>query len=109
MADIVTDQILSISEAQREITQLPEQFEQGLETATITRYGKPVMTIVPAETYKKMRETIDALQEELDGLLETIEILQDEEMMEALRRGIQDIEAGRVTPWEEVKKELGLK
>lgn len=107
MADAVTEQILSISEAQRELTQLPEQFEQGLETATITRYGKPVMTIVPAETYKKMRETIDALQEQLDGLLETIEILQDEETMSAFRRSMQDIEAGRTVSLDDAMKKLG--
>lgn len=103
----MTEQILSISEAQRELTQLPEQFEQGLETVTVTRYGKPIMTIVPSETYTKMRETIDMLQEQLDGLLETIEILQDEETMEALRRSMQDIEAGRIVSLEDAMKKLG--
>ena len=104
----MTEHILSISEAQREIMQLPEQFEQGLEAATVTRYGKPVMTIVPSETYKEMIATIDQLQGQLDGLLETLEILKDEETMAAFRQGMQDIAEGRVTPWEEVKKELGL-
>ena len=52
--------------------------------------------------------TIDPLQEHVDGLVETWEILQDEETIEAFRRGVQDIEAGRVTPWKEVKKELEL-
>ena len=104
----MTERILSISEAQREIMQLPEQFEQGLESATITRYGKPVMTIVPSETYKEMIATIDQLQEQIDGLLETMEILKDEETMAAFRKSMQDVAEGRVTPWEEVKKELGL-
>ena len=102
------EHILSISEAQREITQLPEQFEQGLEAATVTRYGKPVMTIVPSETYKELIETIDKLQDQLEGLLETFEILKDEETMAAFRQGVRDIAEGNVTPWEEVKKELGL-
>lgn len=104
----MTEQILSISEAQREITQLPEKFEQGLESATVTRYGKPVMTIVPSETYKKMRQTITDLQEQLEGLIETLEILQDEEMMAAIRQAEQEIAEGKIIPWEEVKKELGF-
>lgn len=50
----------------------------------------------------------DTIHDQVDGILETREILQDEETMEALRQGIQDIKEGRVIPWEEVKKELGL-
>lgn len=101
------EHILSISEAQREITQLPEQFEQGLEAATVTRYGKPVMTIVPSETYKELIETIDKLQDQIEGLLETFEILKDEETMAALRKSIEDAEAGRVISLNEAMKELG--
>lgn len=104
----MTEHILSISEAQREITQLPEQFEQGLEAATVTRYGKPVMTIVPAETYKELIAKIGELQDQIEGLIETMEILRDEETMAALRLSLQDVAEGRVRPWEEVKKELGL-
>lgn len=101
------ERILSISEAQREIMQLPEQFEQGLETATVTRYGKPVMTIVPSETYKEMIATIDRLQGQLDGLLETLEILKDEETMAAFRKSMQDAETGKVKSLDEAMKELG--
>ena len=102
------EQMLSISEVQKEIMRLPDQFEQELEAVTVTRYGKPVMTILPSDTYKTLRETIDKLQEEIEGLLETLEILKDEETMTAFRRGVEDIKEGRVVSWEEVKKELGL-
>ena len=97
----MSEQTLSISEAQKELTQLPDQFEEGLDVVTVTRYGKPVMTILSSDTYKKLRETLDAL-------LETIEIQQDEELMVAFRQGVEDIKASRVAPWEDVKKELGL-
>ncbi len=70
----MTEHTLSISEAQREITRLPEQFEEEPEAVTVTRYGKPVMAILPYNTYKSLLETIDSL-------LETIEVLQDEELM----------------------------
>jgi PHD/YefM family antitoxin component YafN of YafNO toxin-antitoxin module len=79
-----------------------------LQVVTVTRYGKPVMTILAAHTYKALQKTIEKLQEEVDGLLETLEILKDEETMAAFHRGVEDIKAGRVIPWEEVKKELEL-
>jgi len=94
------ERILSIAELQRELTQLPEQFEEGLNVVTVTQHGKPVMTILPSNTYKVLRETLEAL-------LETMEIQQDEETMKAFREGVEDIKAGRVVPWEDVMKELG--
>jgi predicted transcriptional regulator len=66
------------------------------------------MTILPAHTYKALQKVIEKLEAEVDGLLETLEILRDEETKASFRRGVEDIEAGRVIPWEEVKKELGL-
>jgi PHD/YefM family antitoxin component YafN of YafNO toxin-antitoxin module len=102
------EQTLSISEVQKEITRLPDQFDNELQVVTVTRYGKPVMTILAAHTYKALQKTIEKLQAEVDGLLETLEILKDEETMAAFHQGVEDIKAGRVIPWEEVKKELEL-
>jgi PHD/YefM family antitoxin component YafN of YafNO toxin-antitoxin module len=103
------EETLSIAELQKELPKLPEQFEKDLQMVTVTRSGKPIMTILPAHTYKALKKTIEKLQTKVDGLVETMEILQDEETMAALRRGIEDIEAGRTIPWADVKKELGLK
>jgi PHD/YefM family antitoxin component YafN of YafNO toxin-antitoxin module len=104
----MTEHTLSISEAQRELTRLPDQFSEQNDALTVTRYGKPVLAILPFDTYQTMRETIKALQEEIQAFQETLEILQDDELMASFRQGLQDIEKGKVTPWEEVKKELGL-
>lgn len=92
---------LSISEAQRELTRLPEQFEGESEAVTVTRYGKPVMTILPYDTYKSLLETIDSL-------LETIEILQDEELMAAFRESVKALQNGEIVDWADAKRELGL-
>lgn len=93
------EQTLSISEAQREITRLPDQFAEPLEAVIVTRYGRKVMAILPYYTYKALLETIESLQE-------TLEIVQDEEMMVAFREGVQAIERGETVAWEDVKKEL---
>jgi prevent-host-death family protein len=92
---------LSISEAQKEITRLPEKFEERPEAVTVTRYGKPVMAILPFSTYKSLLETIEALQE-------TLEILQDEELMTAFRESVKALQGGETVDWEDAKRELGL-
>lgn len=46
--------------------------------------------------------------EEYEAVEETLEILDDEEAMEALRRAEKDMRAGRVREWDEVRRELGL-
>jgi antitoxin YefM len=101
------EETLSIAELQKEIPQLSEQFEKDLEAVTITQHGKPVMTLLAADTYKALRETIDKLQEKIDGLLETLEILRDEETMAALRQGLKEMEEGKGKLLDDVLKELG--
>lgn len=100
------ENIYSISEIREEISRLPEQFEEDTDLVTVTRHGKPVMTILPTSTYQTLQETIDELKETIDSLLETLEVMGDKELMAAFRRGIQDETEGRVFPWEDVKKEM---
>jgi PHD/YefM family antitoxin component YafN of YafNO toxin-antitoxin module len=97
----VKEQTLSISEAQKELTRIPDRFEEELEAVTVTRYGKPVMAILPFKTYKSLLETIDSL-------IETLEILQDEELMAAFRESVKALQKGETVDWEDAKRELGL-
>lgn len=96
----MSEPILSISEAQKELTRLPEQFEEKPEAVTVTRYGKPVMSILPYDSYRSLLETIDSL-------LETIEILQDKELMATFRESVKELAAGQGQPLDDVLKELG--
>jgi antitoxin YefM len=98
----IKERMLSISEAQREITSLPEQFTgstEPLESVIVTRYGKPVMAIMPHYVYKALLETIESLDE-------TLEIMKDAELMAGLRESIQQMERGETIAWEDVEKEL---
>jgi antitoxin YefM len=90
---------LSISEAQREITSLPDRFTEELEATIVTRYGKKVMAILPYSAYKALLDTIESLQE-------TLEIVQDPELMAVLRQSAEEVERGETVAWEDVKKEL---
>ena len=100
----MTEQTISISEAKNKLTRLPEQFAEDPIAVTVTRHGKPVMTILPYETYKKFQEVLETIE----SLQETLEITQDEELMAAFREGIKALERGETLAWEDVKKELGL-
>jgi antitoxin YefM len=60
----------------------------------VERRGKPAVMLVDARYF--------------EGLLETLDLMSDPEAMAAIRRGLADIEAGRVTSHEDVLKEFGL-
>lgn len=53
------------------------------------------------ETRQKLNKTTKLMEE----LLETVEILSDPDMMEEIRKGLEDIKAGRVTPLRKLLKE----
>ena len=91
---------ISISEAPSKIAQLPEQFAEDSSAVIVTSEGEPVMAILPYSEYKFL--------EKIDSLLETMEIMQDEELMAAFRQSVQELAEGKTKSWVEVKKELGL-
>lgn len=64
----MSEQILSISEAQKELSRLHRQFAEQPGNVTITRDGKPVMTALPYETYKFLVGTVASLQETIEAL-----------------------------------------
>ena len=96
---MIKETTLPISEVQRVITSLPDRFTEELEATIVTRYGKKIMAILPYYTYKALLDTLEALQE-------TLEIVQDEDMMAALRASVQAMERGETVALEEVEKEL---
>ena len=51
------------------------------------------------------RQKLDEVTKLMDELLETIEILNDPEMMKSIREGLEDIKAGRVKELHSLLKE----
>lgn len=99
----IGEQIYSISEIRDEITRLPEHFDQEPSAVTVTDDGKPVMAILPWERYKALVEA-----SKYEALIETIEIMSDDELMTAFHQGIQELAEGKGELWDDVKKDLGL-
>lgn len=88
--------VLSIKDARDKLTQLPEQLqEHGYpEAATVTRRGRPVLAILPYELY--------------ETLLETLEVMGDRTLLEALQQSITDLEAGNTVSLADAEARLGL-
>ena len=87
---------MPIVQAREKLTRLPEEFEKEPETGTVavTRRGKPVLAILPWELY--------------EAIVETLEIMGDEDLMRTLREGIKEIESGKGVPWEQARRELDV-
>jgi prevent-host-death family protein len=84
---------IQISEARRRLSELYKEMGPD-ETVSITSRGKQVFALMPWELYESLNETIA--------------IMGDPVSMEALKRGIQDMNSGRITDWEKAKQELGI-
>lgn len=85
---------IPITEARHELMSLPKRLAKTSGTVAVTRRGKPVLAIMPWTLY--------------ESLVETLEILEDEELMASLRRGLAEAEAGQCISWDDVKRELKL-
>lgn len=65
--------------------------------------------VVDRELYRIRHETGKPVSWDfLESMIETLDVVNDAELMASIRQGIQDIAEGRVKPWEDVKRELGL-
>jgi len=85
---------IPITEARHELTSLPERLAENPGAIAITRRGKPVLAVMPWDLYESM--------------METLEILGDEDLMALLRQGIKEMKAGEGIPWEQAREALDL-
>lgn len=85
---------LSMTQARNQLTTLPERLAVEPDTVAVTRRGRPVLAVMPWELY--------------ESLVETLEVLGDGELMEGLRRGLAEAEAGETLAWDEAKAQLEL-
>jgi len=86
--------IVPFTEARARLTELLDDVEVRHEHVVITRNGRPVAVVLSTEEY--------------EALEETLEVLQDEKTLAALRESEEDVKAGRLFSLDEVRRELGL-
>lgn len=83
---MMKEKMLSMFEAQKEMANLPEQLGVGKWSVVAVTYdGKPALAILSYHTYKKLLETISALQD-------TVAMCQDEEQMATLRNTLAELQ-----------------
>ena len=85
---------LTMVDARRELTKLPEKLEACPATVAVTRRGKRVLAIMTWEDYQ--------------AILETLEIISDEEAVEQLRRSIREVKESNTIPWTDAKARLSV-
>ncbi len=83
--------IVTTVEARKQIGEVINRVAYGKERVVLTRRGKPIVAVVPIEDL----ETLDLLEDRLD--------------VEEARKVLGAIEEEGTTPFDQVKRELGIK
>lgn len=84
---------ISVRELRPNISKVLNDIHEKFDRYIISRRGKPEAIIMSIEDY--------------EGLLETIEIESDKELMTRLKRAEKDIKEGRTISFDELKEKLG--
>lgn len=69
--------ILSLSEVKMKFSQIVEEVSSVNETVVVTKNGKPTAVLVSSDEYESWRETS--------------KILSDQDLMEEIRKGIEEL------------------
>lgn len=86
---------IALMKARERLSGLSRELQKNPKTVVrITNRGKPAMTLMSAELY--------------DTLVETLEVVSDPTTLNALRRSLRDIDSGKVHTLDEVAARLGL-
>ncbi len=85
---------LPIIKARDRLTSLPEELAEEPGAIAVTRRGEPVLAILPWDLY--------------ESIMETLEILSDEDLMAALRQSIKEVSEGKAVSWSRAKQEIDL-
>jgi len=86
--------IVPFTEARGSLSDLLDDVERRHEHVVISRRGRPVAILLSTADWEAMEETL--------------EILEDDALLEALRESEDDVRAGRLTSLSEVRRGLGL-
>jgi len=83
--------ILPVTKVKRELLEILKAMEEDYATVTVTRNGEPVGIMMTPDRY--------------EALLETIEILGDNKILQALKVSHEDFKSGRIYTHDEVWKD----
>jgi prevent-host-death family protein len=105
-----SDEIVQVSDLRKNLSAYLEKVRQG-HPISIMQGNKADITLVRREDLASVHQQLEQARRliaELDSLVETYEIMADEELMEKIRRSMEDVEQNRYVTVEEAKAQLGL-
>lgn len=82
--------IVPFTEARANLTELLDEVVDKQEHVLITRNGRPSAVMLSADEYESLEETLD--------------ILQDKELLESLRKSDDDVRSGRLTSLDDLRR-----
>ena len=83
---------ITLKELRPELPTVINSIDERLDRYVITKHGKPVAVMMNIEDY--------------EGLLETLEILADKELLKRLKRAEKEIDEGKGVPLKDVRAEI---
>lgn len=86
------NRIITLKELRPELPKVAIAISEKLDRYIITKRGRPVMMIINPEDY--------------EGLIETIEILQDRSALKRIRKARKDARAGKTISLKALRKKL---
>jgi len=91
-----TMKTMTLTEARNQLLKVADEMERRPdEVVEVTKRGKRVMTLLSAEVYA--------------AIIETLEVVADEKALAKLRRAMTEIEEGKGLPWSTARRKLGLR
>ncbi len=85
--------IVPFSEARARLSDLLDDVEDRHEHVVISRRGRPIAILLSIDDW--------------EAVADTLEILDDDELLQALRESEDDVRAGRLSTLSEVRRDLG--
>ncbi len=86
--------IVPFTEARSHLSDLLDDVERHHEHVVISRRGRPVAVLLSTSDWEAIEETL--------------EVLEDADLLAALRESEDDVRAGRLTTLSEVRRDLGV-
>ncbi|HBL52431.1 MAG: Prevent-host-death protein [Microgenomates group bacterium GW2011_GWA2_39_19] len=85
---------ISATQARTKLYDLLDEVSQTGERVGITKKGETKAVLVS--------------QEELASLEATLDVMSDTKLVRGIKKGMEDIKAGRLVEWKDVKKKFGM-
>lgn len=83
----------SVSETKATLSALLKRLRETKRTVAVMSHGKPAAVLVHFEDYCRLTRQVEEMEA-------TLELLNDPEMYEGFKRGLEDVAAGRVSSFE---------